>query len=278
MEAQELASLVEFSEARAYASLMQCAPRRKLNANGIETVNIGSALALVATSVSGSLNMNRVIGLGIAEPATETMVDGIADLYRPRGLSFGIEAGPLATPSDLTGWLRARCIRRGVGTAMHYRVARPIAQEPDREVQVIRAPRSSIREVADICCSVFRMPKAAHMLIEGTADQPGWRQWLAICNGEPVGAALSFVGERVGWLGWDATLPAFRGRGIQSALIGERVTEAALAGCDHVTSETAVNGAAGGDPSFRNYQRAGFSVAYERATYVGLQGTRGTRA
>lgn len=161
---------------------------------------------------------------------------------------------------------------------MHYRVAARFVPEK-MELSVVRAPASARGLVADICCEVFRMPTVARTLIAGTADIPEWRQWLAYSDGgQPVAAALSCVSGGTAWLGWDATLPEFRGRGAQSALIIERLNDAANQGCTYVTTETATNGAGGVDPSYRNYQRLGFSMAYERTTYVALRGAGRARA
>jgi GNAT superfamily N-acetyltransferase len=115
------------------------------------------------------------------------------------------------------------------------------------------------------------MPPAAHALIAGTADRPEWRQWIAYSGNRPAAAALSFVCAGFAWLGWDATLPEFRGQGAQSSLIVHRVSEAAAAGCKYITTETAINSARNIDPSYRNHERLGFSCAYERATFVTLR-------
>jgi len=269
METSDLARLVEFSEARAYASLMQAAPPAFLLEHGLRSVSIGSAVAVVAESVTNTLNMNRVIGLGVAEPATESMLDEITMLYAPRQLSFGIEVGPCALPRDVLTWLRKRRIRRAMPTAIHYRVAEPI-DVAHKAISVIRADGSEREIVADICCAVFRMPNVAHTLLAGTANLPGWRQWLVYREGRAVAAALSFIRGGVAWLGWDATLPEFRGHGAQSALISHRVNDAVRAGCRYVTTETAPNTADNADPSYRNYARLGFALAYERVTYIGV--------
>ncbi len=115
------------------------------------------------------------------------------------------------------------------------------------------------------------MPEAAHAMISAAAGAPQWRHWLAIGDEGPMGAALSFVQDGVAWLGWDATLPTARGRGVQSALIAQRLADASESGCEHATSETAVSTQARPDASFRNYRRLGFKAAYERATWVHLQ-------
>jgi len=268
MESSDLARLVEFSEARAYASLMQAAPPAFRLEHGLRSVSIGSAVAVVAESVTNTLNMNRVIGLGVAEPATESMLDEIAMLYAPSQLSFGIEIGPYARPGELVTWLRKRGLRRAMPTAIHYRAAEPI-DVAQKVISVVRADGSQRQTVADICCAVFRMPDVAHTLLAGTADLPGWRQWLVYRDGHAIAAGLSFVHDDVAWLGWDATLPEFRGYGAQSALIAHRVNDSACAGCRYVTTETAPNTSESVDPSYRNYARLGFALAYERVTYIG---------
>lgn len=276
MEARDVALLVEFSEARAYTSLIQAAPQPFLDSHGLRAVRLGSAVAIVAGSVTSTLNMNRVIGLGVAEPATETLVDHIVGIYGQHELAFGIEIGPFAQPVELAGWLRSRRIRRGFPTAIHYRPAEPI-EIRESPPSVVRAASSDRGAVADICCSVFGMPEVAHALIAGTADIPEWRQWLVYSGDRPIAAALSFVRDGVGWLGWDATLPDFRGRGAQAALIAHRVNDAVAAGCKYVTTETAVNTAQSADPSYRNYERLGFAFAYERFTYISMRTARATR-
>jgi len=56
----------------------------------------------------------------------------------------------------------------------------------------------------------------------------------------------------------------FRGGGLQSALIRERLRAAAGEGCDLATASTLA-----GSVSQRNYERAGFQVAYTKATLIG---------
>jgi len=123
VDAQELALLVENSEARAYASLIQAAPQAFLAAHGLRVVPVGSATAVVAQSVTNTVNMNRVIGLGVAEPATDAMIGQIVDIYGVQDLSFGVELAPCAQPKELPDWLRARRMRRGGTTAIQFRVA-----------------------------------------------------------------------------------------------------------------------------------------------------------
>jgi GNAT superfamily N-acetyltransferase len=62
-------------------------------------------------------------------------------------------------------------------------------------------------------------------------------------------------------LNGDATLPGFRNKGVQTALLHARLRRAAEAGCDLAVIE-----ASPGGTSERNQQRLGFHVAYTRVT------------
>ena len=60
-----------------------------------------------------------------------------------------------------------------------------------------------------------------------------------------------------------ATLPQFRKHGIQTAFLHVRMAVATKAGCDLAVTVTL-----GGSTSQRNAERAGFRVAYSKATMV----------
>jgi hypothetical protein len=266
----ESAILVEGSETRAYASLASAPSAEILREHGIQTLRRGEALAVVARSVTNSLNLNRIIGLGIGEPATTEALDALVQPFVQQGLSFALELSPQARPAELPEWLRARGMRKAMASAMLWRKAEPLAAPPTA-LDITRAAPADARCVADICCDVFKMPAAAHEMIMAAARLPQWRLWLGLLEGRPVAAALSFVQDGVAWLGWDATLPHARGSGAHSAFIAHRVSDAAASGCAYATCETAVASRGVEDASLRNYRRAGFTVAYERGTYVAVR-------
>jgi GNAT superfamily N-acetyltransferase len=66
-----------------------------------------------------------------------------------------------------------------------------------------------------------------------------------------------------------STVPAFRGRGVQGALIEARLALAAEAGCDLGYTVTAA-----GSASQRHFERAGFIPAYSQALLVKPYSTR----
>jgi hypothetical protein len=75
-------------------------------------------------------------------------------------------------------------------------------------------------------------------------------------GGNPLGAA---------WLGFGATLPSHRGRGMQSATFARRISAAAEMGCDLVHTETTSSPT---NPSFRNLLAAASSTSTTRTSTI----------
>jgi hypothetical protein len=90
----------------------------------------------------------------------------------------------------------------------------------------------------------------------------GMESYLARINGRVVGGAtLSLRGKTAGFFG-AGTLPEFRNRGVQTALLHTRMVRAAEAGCD-----LAVSLAMPGGHSQRNITRLGFRTYYTRVKF-----------
>ncbi|MDR3691422.1 MAG: hypothetical protein P4L46_18730 [Fimbriimonas sp.] len=84
------------------------------------------------------------------------------------------------------------------------------------------------------------------------------RKYLVTCHGIPAAAASLTVHQGVAFLGGMATLPAFRGQGLQSCMIRRRLVDA------RSDADIAFVGASPGTTSHRNVERAGFRVAYSQ--------------
>ena len=87
-------------------------------------------------------------------------------------------------------------------------------------------------------------------------------RFVAELNGAVVGAASLHVHHHVGWLRAGAVLPAFRGRGVQRAMIEARVRHAARIGCDLAGASATAGGS-----SARNLERVGGRVVATRGRY-----------
>ena len=93
--------------------------------------------------------------------------------------------------------------------------------------------------------------------------RPGVQCYLATVDGElAAGAALSVHKDVIGCFG-AATLPPFRRRGVQSALLARRLTDGRAQGGTIAMCVAQLNSA-----SHRNLERHGFRTAYTRSKFT----------
>ena len=263
MDSTQLAELVEFGEAEAYADMFAAAPADW----GLCVERLGSAIALVAPPINTML-FNRVLGLGVIEPASEIHLMEAIALYRQADVHhFGIQLSPIAQPRPLTDWLQARGLRRADNWAKVYRAAaEPIEVHSELRVESIGPEYAS--DFARVACTAFGMPPALQPWLENLANRANWRAYLAFDGDQPVACGALFVRGEVGWLGVAGTLPAYRRRGGQGALMAQRIRDAAGLGCRWVVTETGEDLPARPNPSFHNMLRTGFTLAYQRPNYL----------
>ena len=81
MDSTQFTELVEFGEAEAYADMFAAAPADW----GLCVERLGSAIALVAPPINTML-FNRVLGLGVIDPASEIHLMEAMALYRQAGV------------------------------------------------------------------------------------------------------------------------------------------------------------------------------------------------
>lgn len=77
-----------------------------------------------------------------------------------------------------------------------------------------------------------------------------------------------FVRSGDAWLDFAATLPEYRGRGAQSALVVRRIRDASELGCRRLVVETAEEAPGKPANSLHNMLSFGFRTAYVRPNYV----------
>ena len=261
--ARRLAELVEFGEADAYEDLFRHAPPDLR----LSVMHSGGAVLLIAPLLPIVL-FNRVIGLGLREPATEATVEAILKCFRTAGSrTFAVQLSPSAAPSDLPAWLRARGLPLRDNWAKVYRAAALDVVIPT-DLRIERIDRAHAAAFAEISCTAFGMPAVMQPWLTAGVGRPGWAHYLAFDGETPVAGAALFVKGDVGWLGIASTLPAHRRRGAQGALMARRIRDAAELGCRWVVTETGEDTPEHPNPSYHNMLRTGFAMAYQRPNYI----------
>jgi GNAT superfamily N-acetyltransferase len=224
----------------------------------------GDVLA-IATDSNPSILLNRVVGVGLGQPADDRLLDTIAAHYG--GREHAVQIAPFAEPADLGARLEARGYGHYFSWIKWWRDASPAARVTS-PLRITRATAADAELVGDLATRVFDQPPANARATAEMVGAPGWRHFLAWENATPIAIAAVFVVDEGAWFGVTGTLPEFRRRGAQQALLAARIEAAREAGCRILTVETGPDPPERPNPSYHNVQRAGFRIAYERPSWV----------
>ena len=265
LDSDEGRRLADSIEARAMADMYAVAPR----ALDCRVEKIGGATLLLAPRVPASY-FNRVIGLGVFEPATKATLDAIQERFRAAGVAeYWLHLSPAASPESLAGWLSARGLapppRRT--WAKFLRGPEPCAARPSA-LQARPAKPADADAIARVVCSAYATPTALAPWFATLVGRSGWRFVVAESNGQVAATGAVFVDDTTAWLGVGATLAEHRNRGAQSALLAARIALAAASGCTVLATETGESIAGEVNPSLNNIRRAGFVQVCSRLNYA----------
>lgn len=200
---------------------------------------------------------NRVNGL---RPADAAAIPAIGRFYDERGVRPWWELAPADDFAVVASALAARGAEQIGFHAMAYGAATATAStavSAGVEIVVVDpGDTTAFATFSETRVAGHELP--AEVVEQATADLAGWRRapgttlYLATVDGAPAATAVLTVDGGVGYLADAATLPEYRRRDLQGALIRRRIRDAAAAGCDVVCSQATFAG-----PSHRNLQRHG---------------------
>lgn len=253
------------TEAAFYRSLFLSAPPHLAAQLGLNASSFGAASAFVALGWNIPPT-NRVLNLGLIEPASEALLDQILEQYATLGINPAVPISAAAAPSALPTWLETRGWRVVDRTALFVRTApTDVSLPPALHVEQIGSDRADV--FARTLIEGFPLPAFFGEWMAATVGREGWQHYVAFDQAQPVATGVLYTVNRVGYLGWAATLEAHRGRGVQRALIQRRVNDAFNLGCDLVAVDTEEDTPDRPSVSHRNQVRAGLTVVDTRMEY-----------
>jgi GNAT superfamily N-acetyltransferase len=258
--------VTEITEAEAMADLARATPAGL----GLRVERSGTAYLLQLPPLDHIL-FNRVIGLGLIEPASEAQLDQIIARYRAAGVRrLAVQVSPEAMPTPLPDWLMARgLLPQDAWIKLYRRPARGAEPARPTALRIEEIGREQAEAFASVTGAGYGMPASLQAWLAIGVGRLGWRHYLAYDGEEPVAGAALFAKAGVGWLGIDATLPSHRRQGAQSALLARRVADGAGLGCQWLASETEEEQGGQSNASLHNFLGAGFKPAYARRNYIG---------
>jgi GNAT superfamily N-acetyltransferase len=263
----QLGERLEFHEAKYWRDFYSPSSSNSAVDNGLQSLQLNSAQLHIAAGVD-ILAFNRVIGLGLVQPATPDQIDRIIDRYRAAGARrFFIQLSPQAAPEHLPAWLVEKGFRHhNQWVKLVSRISPPPAVKSDLCTKRIGADQAAL--FADIIITCFEWTPKLKPMIAQAVGRSRWRHYLAYDGDQPAACGACFIDGDLGALTFAATLPEYRGRGAQSALIARRIYDCADAGCRWLTVDTAEDTPERPVASFRNLSRFGLEIAYRRPNFL----------
>jgi GNAT superfamily N-acetyltransferase len=250
LERAEGHACIAFAEAR----------QRLFPGSGAEWMECGGAYAVFDGIGSPA---TQSFGLGLFEDLKSATLDAIEQFFLDRGAQVLHEVSPLVGVAALD-LLCARHYRPIEISSVLYRpVEKPAPEERGNiRVRVTGPEEAQIWAAVNAQGWTHEHPELLDFLLQTTAISSARAQspcFLAELDGQPPAAGSLCVHDGVALFAGAATIPEMRGRGLQAALLRERMRYAFDHGCD-----LAMMGAEVGGNSQRNAERKGFRVAYTR--------------
>ncbi|MFJ4790762.1 GNAT family N-acetyltransferase [Streptomyces sp. NPDC088794] len=239
----------------------------------------------VATYAEEDSPFNKIAGLGFGRAPDAATLGDIEDVFAERGAPVRAEVANLADPAvgalltdrgyrlasfenvlglDLTGGCE-----RVVASGIEVRVCREDEFDAWLEAVVDGFAHPDAQGVPPH----EEFPREVLANAERDFAAAGVVHYVALCDGDVAGGGSLRIADGIAQLTGAATAPAYRRRGIQTALLSARLADAAAASCDIAVVTTQP-----GSKSQQNVQRRGFHLLYTRAVLVKDARVLGTTA
>jgi GNAT superfamily N-acetyltransferase len=257
-----LARRLERAEGNACAQFA-AARRRLFPESGSEWMECAGAYVVFDGIASP---VTQTFGLGIFEELSPSSLDTIERFFLDRGAPVLHEVSPLAGVAALN-LLCARQYRPIEISSVLYRpVEKPAAQNHgDISVRITGPEEAQLWTDTSIRGWTHEHPEFMDFFVDTAAISSAREQslcFLAELDGRPGAAGALCFHDGVALFAGSATVPELRRRGLQAALLEERMRYAFEHACD-----LAMMVAQAGSDSQRNAERKGFRIAYTRTKW-----------
>lgn len=242
---------------------------------GASTLSVGGGRALCGKP---GMPFNKVLGLGLGVEVSDQDLDAIDEFYDAHEAPAQIELCPLAQPG-----LSCRLAARGYvlqGFENQLAAALDDVVEADDVSPVdtgfaLSIAASAVDEVQWLDAVSRGFAAGERPEGEGEAELPpdlveaivafgheSMTRYLVRADGRAVGGGAAYIFDGVLGLTGTATIPAYRGRGVQHAVVRRMLRDA------RGRAEVATATTEPGSRSQRTFERFGFNVIYTRAVLV----------
>ncbi|MEV6333211.1 GNAT family N-acetyltransferase [Nocardia vinacea] len=270
---QDLAARVEHAERTLIEEGARAAARRDPQQR-VLVRPIGGGLAVWAGPGSP---LDKVVGVGMNGAAfDDAELDAVEQAFAEREAPVQVEVSTLADPAVVERLTRRGYVLFGFENVLGLRLEPGRQAQPTEDIEIRDVGHDEFETWVNVVVDGFATPdtqgvashedfprEALERAERDLTATSGFVGSLAMIDGKPAGGASLRLSDGVAQLCGAATLPEFRRRGVQGALLSMRLAAAAAAGCDLAVVTTLP-----GSKSQQNVQKLGFQLLYPRAILV----------
>jgi GNAT superfamily N-acetyltransferase len=213
--------------------------------------------------------IGHAAGLGFDGPVTVADLDRLENFYRSHGAPAQLDLCPHTDSSALELVTARRYTLAELNNVLYCPLDTALHVAVPAGVEICRGKPEEATLFSQIVARSFfestDPPDGFADMLAPLFAYPEALTFLASVHGTPIAAAAGRIipEHRIFAFFGAGTLPDFRKRGIQTALLRTRLKAAAEAGCEYGVVITR-----GGTISERNCLRLGFRIAYSKATVI----------
>lgn len=257
---------IEIAEAEALTDIYYKMPQETIEQNEIQFIKDRHFLAIKSGKIPVIL-VNRIIGLGLHKELNEYDLIQLFDFYNNHPYPVNISLSNYAKPVNL----KQSLIDYGIPIKDHwnkfYRNCEPVP-EAETSLRVEEIGKDFAEDFAEVVVNVFKNPPELKPCLISLVGRHHWHHYLAFDNNKPAAAGSVFIYGDTAWLGIAVTLPEYRKRGAQSAIIAKRINKAHQHGCKWISVETSPHSAEKPNSSYMNLLKYDFNFMYERPNFM----------
>ncbi len=267
----EFARQLEFAELHAWWDQWEAYPTDLYQKYRFGKHKLGEVVVLTSPVIPFA-HFNRVMGLGLTQPATEKELDEILAVFQAENIKrLELHHIPHTQPPQLADWLTTRGLRILSGWERIYRGNEALVDKTEmpKGMRVEKVTYATMEEWAGFLVAWYRLEPTKPLLLS-LVERKGWHHY-ALRENERIVAARSMYIHRDGmaWWGIEAPVPGFMTPRFDwdYHLCREIVKDGLQLGARCFVADIEKTDAEMKHEGYRNFAAMGFKRAYFRSNY-----------
>jgi hypothetical protein len=250
--------------------MYEAAPTDFIRQFQLEMIHV-EQIVLTRCNTIPFIHFNCVMNFGIAQPATETLLDQLLTIYHEAGVRhFALYHIPQAQPSVIPEWFRARKLQQRGGWDRIYRDGRAVTEQmikPQQGVVVEKVTQTTAAEWAGYIDGCYGLPTTPWLA--SLVERPGWHHYLLRRDTEIVAVRTMYITADMAWFGIDAPVPGVMAPSydLDVQLCHTMVKDGLDLGVRLFVADIEAPDAAMTTPAYQHFARLGFKRPYFRSHY-----------